>query len=106
MASRVSDHLQMYGAAIVVVAKRGLGASSSSQGGRRGQQSRQAAGGRRWSQHSKQFVIDGNEFLIIETDNVLLASGTMKNGGSGALSKVSKFDFSYNYTKHRVMIMS
>ena len=36
MASRVSDHLQMYGAAVVVVAKRGLGASSSSQGGRRG----------------------------------------------------------------------
>ena len=56
--------------------------------------------------YSKQFVIDGNEFLIIETDNVLLASGTMKNGGSGALSKVSKFDFSYNYTKHRAMIMS
>ena len=87
------------------MAKRGLGASSSSQGGRRGQQSRQAAGGRRWSQHSKQFVIDGNEFLIIETDNVLLASGTMKNGGSGALSKVSKFDFSYTIL-NIAMIMS
>ena len=88
------------------MAKRGLGASSSSQGGRRGAAKQAGSRGRRWSQHSKQFVIDGNEFLIIETDNVLLASGTMKNGGSGALSKVSKFDFSYNYTKHRAMIMS
>ena len=84
------------------MAKRGLGAS---QGGRGDSKAGRQQGGR-WSQHSKQFVIDGNEFLIIETDNVLLASGTMKNGGSGALSKVSKFDFSYNYTKHRAMIMS
>ena len=57
------------------------------------------------AKHSKQFVIDGNEFLIIETDNVLLASGTMKNGGSGALSKVSKFDFSYTIL-NIAMIMS
>ena len=86
--------------------KEGVRGQQQQPRGRRGQQSRQAAGGRRWSQHSKQFVIDGNEFLIIETDNVLLASGTMKNGGSGALSKVSKFDFSYKYTKHRAMVMS